>query len=133
MKMRNIVLDIILIAILLSACSKQQSPRIIQDFNADWDFFLGEDTFISGSAQDMKKVNLPHDWSIEGEFSNEHPTTERQGALPAGMGWYKKEFTPPGAVPSLGAYAGITGEYRGRPVDGSAKRDAAGSYVESLS
>ena len=40
----------------------------------------------------MRELNLPHDWSIEGEFSKEYPTRPDQGALPAGLGWYRKTF-----------------------------------------
>jgi len=31
-------------------------------------------------------LNLPHDWSIEGEFSEEHPAGSGGGALPGGIG-----------------------------------------------
>ena len=38
---------------------------------------------------------MPHDWSIEGEFSKEHPAKPEGGALPTGIGWYRKTFTLP--------------------------------------
>src|SRR5690606_7887869 len=36
-----------------------------------------------------------HDWSIEGEFSEDNPAKPEGGALPTGMGWYRKTFTVP--------------------------------------
>ena len=40
-----------------------------------------------------RTLNLPHDWSIEGEFSDKHPTGGGGGYLPTGIGWYRKHFT----------------------------------------
>jgi beta-galactosidase len=41
-----------------------------------------------------RKLNLPHDWGIEGPFRNELPN--RTGKLPwAGIGWYRKTFELP--------------------------------------
>jgi beta-galactosidase len=41
---------------------------------------------------DWITLDLPHDWSIEGEFSSEHPAGNESGALPDGIGWYRKTF-----------------------------------------
>ena len=40
-------------------------------------------------------LDIPHDWSIKGNFSKEHPSTFSQGALPTGIGWYRKHFYLP--------------------------------------
>jgi len=55
---------------------------------------------INASAEEFddsfwRIVDLPHDWSIEGEFSPDHPATPGGGALPGGMGWYRKSFSLP--------------------------------------
>ena len=42
---------------------------------------------------DWRKLNLPHDWAIEGEFSKDNPSGTGGGALPGGIGWYRKTFT----------------------------------------
>ena len=42
-----------------------------------------------------KLLHLPHDWSIEGEFSESHPAGVWGGALPGGVGWYRKHFATP--------------------------------------
>src|SRR6185295_2000564 len=39
-----------------------------------------------------RTLNLPHDWSIEGEFSDRHPTGGGGGYLPTGVGWYRKHI-----------------------------------------
>jgi beta-galactosidase len=44
------------------------------------------------------KVNVPHDWSIEGPFDQNATTTGRGGYLPAGIGWYRNHFTLPTTV-----------------------------------
>src|SRR6476659_11515011 len=62
-------------------------------FNQNWQFHLGENT---DNAQWLS-LNLPHDWSIEGEFSEKNPAGTGGGALPGGIGWYRKTFTLPAA------------------------------------
>jgi beta-galactosidase len=37
-------------------------------------------------------LNLPHDWSIEGEFKQDAVTKGQGGYLPTGIGWYRKHF-----------------------------------------
>ena len=46
-------------------------------------------TFNDGS---WRVLDIPHDWSIEGNFAKEHSSTFNQGALPTGIGWYRKHF-----------------------------------------
>jgi beta-galactosidase len=42
-----------------------------------------------------RTLDLPHDWSIEGPFSEDHPSGGGGGSLPGGVGWYRKRFTLP--------------------------------------
>jgi beta-galactosidase len=37
-------------------------------------------------------LDLPHDWSIEGDFSEHSPTGGGGGYLPTGIGWYRKHL-----------------------------------------
>ena len=67
----------------------------VQDFNFDWRFQLGdspEAKYSGFSDQKWRLLNLPHDWSIEGEYDRDHPTERGGGYLPAGIGWYRKSF-----------------------------------------
>ncbi|HEU0253668.1 MAG TPA: glycoside hydrolase family 2 TIM barrel-domain containing protein, partial [Pyrinomonadaceae bacterium] len=65
-------------------------------FDSDWRFCLGDPagaqktTFADG---DWRKLDVPHDWSIEGSFDQKNPTGPAGGFLPAGVGWYRKHFT----------------------------------------
>lgn len=67
-------------------------------FNDNWKFCLGD---FSGAEipefndNNWRKLTLPHDWSIEGEFDRSAPTLCRGGFLPAGIGWYRKNFYIP--------------------------------------
>ena len=65
------------------------------DFTADWAFRLGDDTAAIHPGYDdtgWRHLNLPHDWAIEGEFSEDNPSGTGGGALPGGIGWYRKTF-----------------------------------------
>ena len=66
-----------------------------QLFTEDWTFRLGEDTAAAHTDFDdsrWRHLNLPHDWAIEGEFSRENSSGPGGGALPGGIGWYRKTF-----------------------------------------
>lgn len=69
-----------------------------ENFDKNWKFKLGDDSLAfqpQYDDADWRKLNLPHDWSIEGEFSADNPSTPEGGALPTGIGWYRKTFTLP--------------------------------------
>ncbi|KQN39139.1 glycoside hydrolase [Pedobacter sp. Leaf41] len=73
-------------------------PRTKTNFNKNWKFFLGDEPGAKSPAyNDLKwrKLNLPHDWSIEGKFDEKNPAKPEGGGLPTGIGWYRKEFTAP--------------------------------------
>ncbi len=73
-------------------------PRQYLLFDEDWRFVQGDVPDAQAPAFDdaaWRVLNLPHDWSIEGPFSEEHPSGARGGALPGGVGWYRKKFTLP--------------------------------------
>jgi alpha-D-xyloside xylohydrolase len=63
----------------------REAPRIREDFNAGWEFHSGNSP--------RRTLQLPHDWSIEGAFSPDNPAGAGGGALPGGIGWYRKTFT----------------------------------------
>lgn len=75
--------------------SKQGNARSILNFGKDWKFNLGDVTGADAAGFDdssWRKLNVPHDWSVEGEFSDKNPATPNGGALPGGIGWYRKSF-----------------------------------------
>ncbi len=90
-----------------------------QQFDNDWKFTQGE---AEGSEKpefnDKKweRVNLPHDWSIYGDFSKENPTFSRGGWLPTGKCAYRKRFTPSTADSSKRFEIYFDGAYRNSEV-----------------
>lgn len=65
-------------------------------FNQNWKFKLDNNTeYLKAEFDDSawRILELPHDWSIEGEYSQEHGSNELTGYLPYGKGWYRKTFT----------------------------------------
>lgn len=83
---------------LSGACSTPSSkPRERLNFNADWRFSLSADSLaarLEFDDQNWRSLNLPHDWAIEGEFSQNNLSGTGGGALPGGIGWYRKTFIP---------------------------------------
>ena len=110
---------------LLCACTQEKGPRTVEDFNFGWKFSLGDSpefvkgfnnhthaTWASSEFDDSqwRQLHLPHDWSIEGEFSKDNPSTPSGGALPGGIGWYRKVFkTPVGIADGRGIPSGCRG------------------------
>ncbi len=85
---------LLFVAFSIMSCTKQEG-RITQNFNNNWKFYLGDDSLAFSENYDdskWRKLNLPHDWSIEGNFSEDHPSKTEGGALPTGIGWYRKHF-----------------------------------------
>lgn len=63
------------------------------NFNGGWLFQLADDSAAVGEDYDdsrWRKLDLPHDWSIEGQLSPELASCT--GYLPGGIGWYRKHF-----------------------------------------
>ncbi|MBO9204046.1 MULTISPECIES: glycoside hydrolase family 2 TIM barrel-domain containing protein [Niastella] len=108
---------IIVVALLSSYIASAQ--RTIIDFNNNWKFWLG-DTAVAKepgySDNDWRALNLPHDWSIEGEFSEKNPGTPNQAALPTGIGWYRKTFTLPATAANQNIAIEFDGVYRNSEV-----------------
>jgi beta-galactosidase len=93
--------------------------RTIIDFNNDWKFYLGNDSNAINPGYDDTKwrtLNVPHDWSIESDFSKSYPATNQGGALPGGIGWYRKSFTLPGSVKNKEVSVEFDGVYRNSEV-----------------
>ena len=66
-------------------------------------------TFNDGK---WRVLDIPHDWSIEGNFSKEHPSTFNQGALPTGIGWYRKHFFLPAHAVSQHVQLNVEGVFQ---------------------
>ncbi|MFD0990019.1 sugar-binding domain-containing protein [Mariniflexile jejuense] len=96
--MKYIGLLIGLLLVVMACKPIQKDIRIVEDFNFNWNFKLGDHPEAiqeNFNASEWQNLDLPHDWSIEGAFSEDHPTKPEGGALPAGLGWYRKTFSLP--------------------------------------
>ena len=72
------------------------SAREHQSFDKDWLFVLADSAGMQNSEYSdghWHRLNLPHDWAIEGDFSPSNPSGASGGALPGGIGWYRKHFS----------------------------------------
>lgn len=70
--------------------------RKIQCFNDDWcytDKQLHKPVDFNFNDTDWIKVNLPHDYSIEGDFSPDNPSGSSGGFVRTGVLWYRKKFS----------------------------------------
>ena len=88
------IFALLVIALLFTVNTFAQ--RIRADFDKGWHFHLGDTTDAQQTAfadANWRVLNLPHDWSIEGAHSaRNNKATPEGGALPGGIGWYRKTF-----------------------------------------
>jgi beta-galactosidase len=96
------------------------------DFDADWRFALVDPAGVTDPTgayehasdpgyddSSWRRVDLPHDWSIERDPTPEGGTNSGTGFLQGGLGWYRKTFTLP---PSMAGHQ-ISAEFDGVYMD----------------
>ena len=74
------------------------ATRVSTSFDSDWRFLKSDAPGAEKPDFDdasWRKLDVPHDWSIEGPFDKNNPTGGAGGFLPAGIGWYRKHFILP--------------------------------------
>ena len=81
-------------------CQAQNPDKIErkQLFDYNWKFYKGDTS--AAASRDFndaawRSLDLPHDWSIEGEINSKNPMGGEGGYFPAGIGWYRKAFNVP--------------------------------------
>jgi len=117
MKRTLTIVALLLVVSSTSFANSRPGKRV--SFNQDWRFHLGEvangqDTGLNDAQ--WRKLDLPHDWSIEGEFSENAPSGTGGGALPGGLGWYRKTFTVPLTAKGKLLFVEFDGVYRNSEV-----------------
>lgn len=63
-----------------------------------WKFTLGDPPGAEKPKFDdssWRKLDVPHDWSIEGPWAKDNPSGRPGGFAPIGIGWYRKTFRVP--------------------------------------
>lgn len=72
------------------------SARSVSSFDSDWRFLKGDAAGADKPDFDdsaWRKLDVPHDWSIEGPVDEKNSTGQGGGFMPSGIGWYRKHFT----------------------------------------
>ena len=70
--------------------------------DSGWRFHLGDALGAEQVAYDdgsWRRLDVPHDWSIEGENLRDNPGGGSIGFFPTGLGWYRKTFDMKGFDP----------------------------------
>ena len=86
-----------ILILLIPVITISVSAREVENFNKGWKFALNIDDRQDITADDYddsswRTLDLPHDWAIEGDFDEHNPSGTGGGALPGGIGWYRKTF-----------------------------------------
>ena len=69
------------------------NARERQLFDEGWRFLLADSAQMASPDYNdahWRLLSLPHDWAIEGDFYAGNPSGAGGGALPGGIGWYRK-------------------------------------------
>ncbi len=96
--MKNLFILFLLLTVINLKDQFLPGSRIHQNLDKAWKF-LNED--IIGGERDglddlkWRNLDLPHDWSVEGEFDKNATCTGTGGYLPTGIGWYRKSIIIP--------------------------------------
>ncbi|GLX68754.1 glycoside hydrolase family 2 TIM barrel-domain containing protein [Paenibacillus glycanilyticus] len=91
--------------------------RIIANINLNWKFHRGEEPrgwYKGLDDSNWRQVTLPHDWSVEEPFSEEH--SSGTGYLPGGIGWYRKSLHLPSNLQGKRVYITFEGVYNNSQV-----------------
>jgi beta-galactosidase len=105
---------LILLFLFISCQSVDKTPREIIRFTTNWKFTLSDNQIYKSRDyidNQWRSLNLPHDWSIEGEFSEDNSATPGGGALPGGIAWYRKTFDADAADSTKKFYIDFDGVY----------------------
>lgn len=91
---------IIALILFMSLALRAAETRVVENADTGWRFHLGDVPAASSVTFDdsaWRKLDVPHDWSIEGDYSATNPSGDRGGYLPGGIGWYRRGIEMPDA------------------------------------
>ncbi|MGV3587622.1 MAG: sugar-binding domain-containing protein [Adhaeribacter sp.] len=108
-------LPLLYLAISSELLAQQGRQQLL--FNDNWKFHKGD--LAGGEKENLddaswRKLDLPHDWSIEGPFSKEWASGT--GYLPGGIGWYRKTFEVAPDARAKNIYLYFDGVYKNSEV-----------------
>jgi beta-galactosidase len=103
----------------VTAQTSAPAARIRDSFDFGWKFFKGD----APGAQDpefadgpWRSLDLPHDWSVEGPFSQSEASGGAGGYAPTGTGWYRKRFRLPASYQDRNVSIEFDGVYQNSEV-----------------
>lgn len=108
---RSIVLGLTILTVAAVSASAQRQ-RLSMD--PGWRFTLGDPAGaqqVSFDDRSWRRLDLPHDWSVEGAPREDAPGGGRVGFFPSGIGWYRKAFRVPDGTASRAAWLEFDGVY----------------------
>jgi beta-galactosidase len=91
MKIRKALLTMMAVLLGMTVQARER-----QCFDKNWRFVLGDSIQMAQTDYNdswWRQLDVPHDWAIEGDFYVGHPSGAGGGALPGGIGWYRKHFS----------------------------------------
>jgi beta-galactosidase len=115
--MLHLILKSVLITLLSVSTSVFTLAQEKLLFNEGWKFHKGDlanAENIEFNDNTWRSVELPHDWSIEGPFSQQWASGT--GYLPGGIGWYRKTFSCPRRIQSKQVFIYFDGVYNNSEV-----------------
>ena len=92
------ILMFVLIGIFSAANTQAKnpdSPRTRTSMDENWKFIqqdVPNGFDVNYDDNSWRKLNVPHDWSIEGQYDENNPAGRSGAYLPTGIGWYRKDF-----------------------------------------
>jgi len=111
---RALALAAVLLALAAPALARDVIP-----LDSGWRFHLGDTPAAATPEFDdssWRAVDLPHDWSIEGETSSDEPSAGGGGFFPTGVGWYRRTVHAPSSWEGRRVRVEFDGVYRNAEV-----------------
>ena len=107
-----------ILSLLLLAAGALSEPVAAQrqrlSMDPGWRFTLGNPAGAQQPGFDdhqWRRLDLPHDWSIEGTPQQDAPSGGRGGYFPTGLGWYRKAFRLPAGARGRAVWLEFDGVY----------------------
>ena len=102
------------LALGIGAAGPRPAGRQHLSMDPGWRFTLGDPAGAERPAFDdrgWRRLDLPHDWSIEGTMRQDAKGGGQMAFLPGGVGWYRKAFRLPASANGLEASLEFDGVY----------------------
>ena len=114
MKHRHNIIIVAIALLCAIATNVKAADTRRQLFDFGWRFSLSVDDKAKTMNFDdsrWRRIDLPHDWSIEGSVNRNNPSGNDGGYYPTGTGWYRKTFTMPSSAANRKTWLYFEGIY----------------------